>query len=256
MMNEKQTTALRELESQFNLPENKLREIVDSFIQAMKEGLEADGRNLAMIPTYVTGRPTGQETGSYLALDLGGTNFRVCQVDLKGNGEFTIAQHKYALSHEHKTGDGKLLFDFLAECVDDFITQRPEAESLRQAAIVPLGFTFSFPINQTAINRGKLLHWTKSFTATNVIGFDVAQLLQDALNRIHLSNIKVAALVNDTVGTLLAAGYAEPSTTCGVIFGTGTNTAYLERIDDIPKWKGTKEGAEMVVNMEAIPPSV
>ncbi|KAK9693450.1 hypothetical protein K7432_013924 [Basidiobolus ranarum] len=95
-----------------------------------------------------------------------------------------------------------------------------------------------------------LLQWTKSFAATNVIGHDVAQLLQDALNRKHLSKIKVAALVNDTVGTLLAAGYAEPSTTIGVIFGTGTNAAYLERIDAIPKWTGPNDEAEMVVNME------
>ncbi|KAK9760317.1 hypothetical protein K7432_015801, partial [Basidiobolus ranarum] len=83
-MNEKQTAALRELESQFALPETKLREIIDSFIKAMEEGLEANGRNLAMIPTFVTGCPTGQEVGSYLALDLGGSNFRVCQVDLEG----------------------------------------------------------------------------------------------------------------------------------------------------------------------------
>ncbi|ORY00623.1 hypothetical protein K493DRAFT_210755 [Basidiobolus meristosporus CBS 931.73] len=249
-MDEKQNSAFRELESQFNLPEAKLREIVDSFIKAMEDGLKANGQNLAMIPSYVTGRPTGKETGAYLALDLGGTNFRVCQVNLKGGGEFEVTQQKYALSLEHKTGDGKYLFDFLAECVEDFITSRAEAELLRQAAVIPLGFTFSFPINQTAINRGKLLQWTKSFTATNVVGHDVAQLLQDALNRKHLNKIKVAALVNDTVGTLLAAGYAEPTTTAGVIFGTGTNTAYLERIEAIPKWDGPNDEAEMIVNME------
>ncbi|ORX94914.1 hypothetical protein K493DRAFT_220417 [Basidiobolus meristosporus CBS 931.73] len=249
-MNETQTAAFTKLQSQFALSDEKLREIVDGFLKAMQEGLEADGCNLAMIPSFVTGRPTGQETGSYLALDLGGTNFRVCLIDLKGNGEFVTAQHKYALSAEHKTGDGKVLFDFLAECVEDFITQRPETELLSQTSIIPLGFTFSFPINQTAINRGKLLRWTKSFTATNVVGHDVAQLLQDALNRRHMSNIKVAALVNDTVGTMLAAAYAEPSTSVGVIFGTGTNTAYIERIENIPKWQGSMEDAEMAINME------
>ncbi|KAK9760512.1 hypothetical protein K7432_015377 [Basidiobolus ranarum] len=255
-LNERQMSALVDLESQFKLSEEKLREIVDTFIADMKKGLAAPGEAMAMIPSFVTGRPTGQETGSYLALDLGGTNFRVCMVELKGNSQFSISQHKYTVSDELKSGDGKVLFDFFAKCIDDFITLRPETESLRQAAIVPLGFTFSFPIDQTAINRGKLLTWTKSFTATNVIGFDVAHLLQDALNRRHLSNVKVAALVNDTVGTLLAAGYAEPSTTCGVIFGTGTNAAYIEHVKDIPKWTGSQEDAEMAINMEAIPPSV
>ncbi|ORY00624.1 hypothetical protein K493DRAFT_312757 [Basidiobolus meristosporus CBS 931.73] len=249
-LDEKQMSVLLDLESQFTISEEKLKEIVDSFLHEMELGLKASGQNLAMLPSFVTGRPTGQEKGSFLALDLGGTNFRVCQVDLKGNSEFSIAQHKYTVSDELKSGDGKLLFDFFANCIEDFITVHPAAEALRQASVIPLGFTFSFPINQTAINRGKLLQWTKSFTATNVVGHDVAQLLQDALNRKHLNKIKVAALVNDTVGTLLAAGYAEPTTTAGVIFGTGTNTAYLERIEAIPKWDGPNDEAEMIVNME------
>ncbi|ORX94919.1 hypothetical protein K493DRAFT_220356 [Basidiobolus meristosporus CBS 931.73] len=249
-LSENQMSALVELESQFKLSEQKLREIVDAFICDMEKGLATPGRDMAMIPSFVTGRPTGQETGSYLALDLGGTNFRVCLVELKGNSDFSISQHKYTVSDELKSGDGKLLFDFFAKCIDDFITLRPETEDLRHAPLIPLGFTFSFPINQTAINRGKLLCWTKSFTATNVVGHDVAQLLQDALNRRHMSNIKVAALVNDTVGTMLAAAYAEPSTSVGVIFGTGTNTAYIERIENIPKWQGSMEDAEMAINME------
>ena len=41
-----------------------------------------------MIPTYVTSIPTGKEVGLYLAADLGGTNFRVCSIDLKGDHIF------------------------------------------------------------------------------------------------------------------------------------------------------------------------
>lgn len=31
-----------------------------------------------------------------------------------------------------------------------------------------LGFTFSFPVNQTAINAGTLITWTKGFSASGV----------------------------------------------------------------------------------------
>ena len=37
-------------------------------------------------PTYVRKLPTGKETGKFLALDLGGTNFRVLLIDI-GRGQ-------------------------------------------------------------------------------------------------------------------------------------------------------------------------
>ena len=35
---------------------------------------------MLMLPTHLSHMPSGKETGSYLALDLGGTNFRVLKV--------------------------------------------------------------------------------------------------------------------------------------------------------------------------------
>ena len=59
-----------------------------------------------------------------------------------------------------------------------------------------LGLTFSFPVEQTALGAGKILTWTKGFSAKNAIGNDVVQLLQDAFNRKHM-HVKCVALVND-----------------------------------------------------------
>ena len=50
-------------------------------------------------------------------------------------------------------------------------------------------------------------------------------------------NIEVIAVVNDTVGTLMAHAYEDPETHVGVIIGTGTNAAYVEKADNVPKWK-------------------
>lgn len=61
---------------------------------------------------------------------------------------------------------------------------------------LPLGLTFSFPVEQTALNEGKILTWTKGFAAKNAVGHDVVQLLQDAFNRKHL-HVRCVALVND-----------------------------------------------------------
>ncbi|KAJ3014953.1 hexokinase A [Thoreauomyces humboldtii] len=50
-------------------------------------GLKRDGTTLKTIPSFVVRRPTGEEVGTYLALDLGGSNFRVCEVSLQGKGQ-------------------------------------------------------------------------------------------------------------------------------------------------------------------------
>lgn len=142
-----------------------------------------------MIPSFVTGRPTGDEKGKYLALDLGGTNLRVCEFELKGHGKFTVHQQKYVVAEELKTGEMRHLCDFIADCVDNFITEYGSDYSPEQAKEhLQLGFTFSFAVNQTDINRGTLMHWTKGFNCANAINKDVVVMLQDAFLR---KNIRV-----------------------------------------------------------------
>lgn len=62
--------------------------------------------------------------------------------------------------------------------------------------MIHLGLTFSFPVEQTALDSGKILTWTKGFNAKNAIGQDVVKLLQDAFDRKRM-NVKCVALVND-----------------------------------------------------------
>jgi hexokinase len=145
---------------------------------------------VAMIPSFVQGRPTGQEKGKYLALDLGGTNLRVCEVNLLGDSKVTIHQQKFVVSNELKTGEMRHLCDYIADCVDSFLT---ENGSDKLDSDLQLGFTFSFPVNQTAINRGTLMQWTKGFDCHGAIGKDVVIMLQDSFRRKNL-NVNIAAV--------------------------------------------------------------
>jgi len=213
----------------------------------MKKGLVDDKQTLKMIPSHVIRRPNGSETGSYLALDLGGSNFRVCEVILEGNGIARVRQRKYTVSEELKTGSGEALFDFFADCVGAFIAEADPAAHLTERK---LGFTFSFPVHQTSINKGTMMHWTKGFSAANVEGMDVVDLLQNAFHRKSL-NIHVTALVNDTTGTLISHAYQSPNTYVGVILGTGSNAAYVESLSNIPKLAGSSFNSdEMIINTE------
>ena len=209
-----------------------------------------------------------------MAVDLGGTNFRVCSIQLHGNSTFSLTQSKVAIPRELMVAKtSQELFAFLAKQIESFLkTHHNEhylshlerrgsaAEGFRDEEIFSLGFTFSFPVHQVGINRGTLIRWTKGFDITDAVGKDVCAMLQAEIDALNLP-VKVAALVNDTVGTLMARSYTSPGKTTtflGAIFGTGTNGAYVEKLSRIKKLstKGyedstyDKSTGEMIVNTE------
>lgn len=149
----------------------------------------------------------------------------MCSIDLLGGSKIHVLQQKYRVSIELQQGNASALFGYLADCIAGFLSAHGiKAES----GNIPLGFTFSFPVEQTAINRGRLLRWTKGFNCPDAIGKDVVELLQRSLDAKGVP-VTVSALVNDTVGTLLASAYQSGGrSVLGGIFGTGTNGAYLE----------------------------
>lgn len=180
-----------------------------------------------MIPSFVTGRPTGNEKGKYLALDLGGTNLRVCEFDLKGNGEFSVHQQKYVVAEELKTGDMRRLCDFIADCVDNFISEYG-SDHAHETESLQLGFTFSFAVNQTDINRGTLMHWTKGFNCSNAIGKDVVILLQDAFRRKNI-HVNIAAVSR---GLYVVLGWFHLSAcVCGWLFSFFTISIFPESVN-------------------------
>ncbi|CAG8662025.1 514_t:CDS:2, partial [Acaulospora colombiana] len=246
---QEQLTAIEEITRELELNAEKSMEIRNHFMMELNKGLENYGQNLAMVPSFVTRRPTGQETGTFLALDLGGTNLRVCQVDLKGNGEITIKQQKYLISESLKVCEARILFDSIADSVLKFLAEIGYKHEQGNEKL-KLGFTFSFPVQQTAIDKGTLLMWTKGFVCPDAVGKDVVSMLQESLDRLSVP-VKVAALVNDTVGTLLSHSYKYPNTLLGVILGTGTNCAYFEHLSNIKKLKSKADASEvMIINIE------
>ncbi|BEI99192.1 hypothetical protein CcaverHIS631_0402350 [Cutaneotrichosporon cavernicola] len=249
----------KDIEPNFLLCDSALEHIVTHFRRELQAGLEQRGEDVAMIPSFVPGVPDGSEQGTFLALDLGGTNLRVCEVRLLGNHKFEMKQQKYKVSDELKEGEATVLFDYIADSVDAFLTEIGSDVAPEKGEPLLLGFTFSFPVEQTAIDSGTLLTWTKGFNAKNAIGNDVVKLLNDAFERKHI-HVRCSALVNDTVGTLLSRSYQHGPALIGAIFGTGTNGAYIDKTSTIKKLGekhiceleecGEHAGEYMVINTE------
>lgn len=188
-----------------------------------------------MNPTWVMGYPDGNETGTFLALDMGGTNLRVCEIILlEEQGEFDIIQSKYKMPQELKTGESDELFEYIADCIQQFLEYHHEIEDISKLDKIPIGFTFSFPATQNYIDHGILQRWTKGFDIAGVEGEDVALLFEKAVQKRNLP-VQLSALINDTTGTLIASAYTDPTMRIGCIFGTGCNAAYMENCGSVPK---------------------
>ena len=109
---------------------------------AIEQGLSKKGNSGSSVkcfPTYVRHLPKGDEVGKFLALDLGGTNFRVLVVDIDSANKFTMDSEVYSVSQEIMEGPGHQLFDHIAKCLADFVTDRNLRDETRR---LPLGFTF------------------------------------------------------------------------------------------------------------------
>ncbi|XP_072204418.1 hexokinase-3 [Excalfactoria chinensis] len=222
-----------------------LQHVQALMMKEMERGLDRERNaesSLRMLPTYVCHTPDGTERGEFLALDLGGTNFRVLVVHVTEE-DIRMNSKIYAIPTAIMQGTGEALFDHIMDCIMDF---QKKQELGNQD--LPLGFTFSFPCKQLGLDKAVLLTWTKGFNASGCVGQDVVQMLRDAAQRKQNTALKVVAVVNDTVGTMMACGYHDPKCEIGLIVGTGTNACYMEEMAKV----GTVEGDEgrMCINME------
>ncbi|XP_061735899.1 hexokinase-1-like isoform X1 [Nerophis ophidion] len=234
--------------SEFRLTTEQLLEVKKRMRTEIQNGLSKEthaSATVKMLPTFVCSVPDGSENGDFLALDLGGTNFRVLMVKIRSGKKRTVEMHNkiYAIPLEVMQGTGEELFDHIVHCISDFL----DYMGMKNARL-PLGFTFSFPCLQTSLDAGILVAWTKGFKATDCEGEDVVGLLREAIKRREEFDLDVVAVVNDTVGTMMTCAYEEPTCEIGLIAGTGSNACYMEEMRNIEMVDG--DLGRMCVNME------
>uniref|UniRef100_A0A0N5AW15 Phosphotransferase n=1 Tax=Syphacia muris TaxID=451379 RepID=A0A0N5AW15_9BILA len=235
------------------LSEDDLKRVMAELLKGMNKGLSKEGASTAaiqMLPSYVRAVPNGTETGNFLALDLGGTNFRVLLIELRGHEASMISQI-YRVPESVMRGTGTGLFDHIAECMSKFMNDNHIDRKKR----LPLGFTFSFACQQEGLTKAKLIKWSKGFCASGVENKDVVTMLREACQRRKDIDIDVVAVLNDTVGTLMACAFKENSCEIGVIVGTGTNACYMEKISRCYKLadehlENDSYPDEMIINTE------
>lgn len=241
----------------FDLTQNELRTLRETFngecrqaLRHHKNPINYEPATLKFLDTCVDRPPVGKEAGVFYAIDFGGTNLRTVRVELDGRGGYSMKQNSENIREKHVSDDlpkglmdpkatASMLFDALAMGVRKLMEAEGDLAE-RGDHIFGVGFTFSFPMQQSSINSGWCPFWTKGFETGNatddpVAGgqADICQLLQAAFDRNDVP-ANCAAALNDTTGTLLSCAYTSyrvktPPCVVGVILGTGMNAAYYER---------------------------
>ncbi|CAI7647979.1 unnamed protein product [Penicillium glandicola] len=153
-------------------------------------------RNLALtsdqqfLPTPVTQLPTGEETGRYLAIDVGGSNLRVAFIELLGEAvdsdvrptdatersQDTIRkaqrqrvkrtlERAWPIQEHLKMDKAEDLFAWIGDCIAEVVAESLSSDATKKdiPAELDMGITFSFPIMQESLAEATLMPMGKGF---------------------------------------------------------------------------------------------
>ena len=204
-------TLLQEVHRQF---EQQLR-IED--LLALSEKLQSELRQhmisspQCMLPSFNYELPTGQEQGTYLALEVGGSNLRIALVELNGRnlGMRILRWVCFAIDPAIRQLKEYDFFDWMAERVGELLIMGAEPMGHTEGiAPLPMGVAWSFPIesvgyeyfnirsspsqlmlsSQTSMKSGNVLGMGKGFHCSEyLIGRDLGDIITRACQRAVLA---------------------------------------------------------------------
>ena len=105
---------------------------------------------LCMLPSYNHLLPTGDECGTYLALDVGGSTFRVALIELSGRKDEVqeskiLNSRSVKIDQKVKQLKGILFFDWMAKKIEETLSGQREGQEMSDTPL-SMGLAWSFPI--------------------------------------------------------------------------------------------------------------
>lgn len=127
----------------------RLAELSEGMRKQFWESMEDNP--LCMLPSYNHQLPMGDERGTFLALDVGGSTFRVALIELSGRGAETgqeariLKRATFKINNGVKQLKGVLFFDWMAERIEETLLGKSEGHDMSEAPL-SMGLAWSFPI--------------------------------------------------------------------------------------------------------------
>ncbi|KAJ4294796.1 hypothetical protein N0V88_005030 [Collariella sp. IMI 366227] len=201
-------------------------------------------------------RPSKRDPGRFLAIDIGGSNLRVGFIELLGDAGPGLKATGKAIPllnrlleqswpiHEHlKNQNSQNLFIWVGKRVAEVVQRGCEAFGLSPEDELPMGVTFSFPMEQMSLAEAVLMPMGKGFAVTS--NLDLAGHLKMGYDKHRgqdMPRIKIAAITNDAVATLVSFVYQFPAKShqkaaMGLIVGTGCNATIPLKLSSLHQSK-------------------
>lgn len=215
------------------------------FIKEMQNGLEGSG-SLLMIPTYIGMEKELPVNERVIAVDAGGTNFRVAVIHFDENKKLVTEDFKlYTMPGTKGEISKEEFFETIADYIQPVLHRSDK-----------ISFCFSYPTEIMPDRDGRMIKFSKEVRIRDVKGELLGKNLMDEFRKRGFEKDKEIIVLNDTVATLLAGKAASPDRVfdsyIGFILGTGTNICYAENSSNIvkvPQLKGKDD--LMLINIES-----
>lgn len=213
------------------------------------------------------GADDSKNPGPHLAIDIGGTNLRVAFVELSHvlskDGQHgqrvplrRHLEHSWPIGSHLKNEKHEHLFAWIGSCIAEVVKKACAELDITPTVELPLGIAFSFPMLQESLEKATLLQMGKGFGITSDL--DLGWHLLDGYekSRGDLPRIRIAAITNDAVATLVSfmnqfsttadangatAVRIDRRPAMGLICGTGSNATVFMDLDSLKESKRPKK---------------
>lgn len=132
--------AIDRVRDTLSLPRGHLHQLARSFAHAIEEAVAGRTSPLDIRPAHIRRLPSGTETGTYLAMDLGTTLVHVACVSFFGGGLLEVQQLQRTIPETIKRADADTFFAFLA----DIVVEAMRETGALMLSSMHLGVTWSF----------------------------------------------------------------------------------------------------------------
>lgn len=199
---------------------NPFAELSIDKLQGITKGVyeninDIDNTQLPMARTFLY-QDTEIKAGNYLAIDWGGTNLRIIEIEIDEAGDFEVSSMKeFRFNEKHKTGEEDP-FEFIVDKIKTFKID-PEKD-------YKIGFTFSQPVVQLNLRDSYVEEWVKGWSLEKYTNRNIPDVFEEKLQSAELKNVDLGLVVGD----MAAVHVFDKQTDIAMIVGTGYDFSVID----------------------------
>ena len=214
-------------------------ELTEEIYRHMERGLQGEEGSMMMIPAYLFADGEIRMDEPVAVIDAGGTNLRAAKVVFTENGPEIPEIRRSRMPGTERSVTPDEMYD---EFVRRILPLMPES--------VRVVLCFSYAFQSLPDGEARIITMGKEVAVEGCEGSLIRAGMEEAFRRAGYQGTPRITVLNDTAAVLYSALTAGSRNAVGFILGTGMNSAYFEKTENITKIPPVDRGS-MAVNMES-----